>query len=248
MSQRTSRKRGMNVHSARVRRSDGEATRRKVFDAALGLFRKRGFDATTMRQVAAAAGMSLGAAYHYFQSKESIVLAYYASLQDEHEARWRAAIAALPAGAGMRERVGVLIHSKIDVIGRDRKLMGAVFRGVGDPDNEVSVFGAATGGLRKKSIDEFAEVLAGAPDAAPLPTDVRALLPSALWALHMGLILYLIHDRSRGWQRTTRLADGALNVVLGLVRLAAMPGLEGMRAQIGALLADAGLAVAAGAR
>src|SRR6058998_524222 len=112
--------------------------------------------------------MSLGAAYHYFPSKEAIVLAYYAALQGEHEARWRAAIAALPDGAGMRERVGVLLHSKIDVIGRDRKLMGAVFRGVGDPDNEISVFGAATADLRKKSIDELAEVLAGSPDAAAL--------------------------------------------------------------------------------
>jgi AcrR family transcriptional regulator len=225
-----------------VRRSDGEATQKKLLKAALGLFRKRGFDATTMRQIAEAAGMSLGAAYHYFDSKEAIVLAYYAGVQEEHEARWRAELAALPAGAGMRERVGLLVHSKIDVIGRDRKLMGAVFRGVGDPDSEVSVFGAATSDLRKKSIDEFAEVLAGSPDAKGLPADVRALLPSALWALHMGLILYLIHDRSRRWEKTTRLADGALDVVLGLTRLAAMPGLEGMRAQITALLRDAGLA------
>ncbi|HZS36969.1 MAG TPA: TetR family transcriptional regulator, partial [Polyangia bacterium] len=39
-----------------------EETRRRVVDAALTLFRKRGFDATTMRDVAAAAGLSLGAA------------------------------------------------------------------------------------------------------------------------------------------------------------------------------------------
>ena len=38
---------------------------------ALGLFRKRGFHKTSMRDIARAAEMSPGAAYHYFPSKAS---------------------------------------------------------------------------------------------------------------------------------------------------------------------------------
>ena len=53
----------------------GEETRDRIYNAALTLFRQRGFDATTMRDVAGAADMSLGAAYHYFPSKDALVLA-----------------------------------------------------------------------------------------------------------------------------------------------------------------------------
>ena len=67
--------------------SKGEETRARILDAALQLFRENGFDRTGMRDVAERAGMSLGAAYHYFGSKDAIVFAYYEDVQREHERR-----------------------------------------------------------------------------------------------------------------------------------------------------------------
>ena len=61
-----------------------------------------------MRDVATAAGVSLGAAYYYFASKEAIVAAYYDHVQARHQAACREAFAAaldLRAGeqtAGLR--------------------------------------------------------------------------------------------------------------------------------------------------
>ena len=52
----------------------GDATRARIYGAALNLFRTKGFDAATMRDVAAAAELSLGAAYHYFPSKDAIAV------------------------------------------------------------------------------------------------------------------------------------------------------------------------------
>ena len=60
-------------------------TRERILDAALGLFRRKGFEGATMRDIARAAGMSLGAAYYYFETKEALVLAYYQRVQDQHE-------------------------------------------------------------------------------------------------------------------------------------------------------------------
>ena len=68
-------------------------TRQRVLAAALKLFRRRGFDRTTMRDVAEEAGMSLGAAYYYFASKEAIVLAYYDEQQQGHARLARAKLA-----------------------------------------------------------------------------------------------------------------------------------------------------------
>src|SRR5262249_37048447 len=48
----------------------GERTREVMLEAALKLFRRRGFDETTMRDIAEATNMSLGASYYYFESKE----------------------------------------------------------------------------------------------------------------------------------------------------------------------------------
>ena len=42
-----------------------KVTGTKILDAALDLFRTKGFDNTTMRDVAATAGVANGAAYYY---------------------------------------------------------------------------------------------------------------------------------------------------------------------------------------
>src|ERR1051325_885821 len=70
-------------------RADSEETRRQILDTALALFRERGFDETTIRDIAGRAGLSLGAAYYYFRSKDAIVGAYYDYIQEEHQTRAR---------------------------------------------------------------------------------------------------------------------------------------------------------------
>jgi AcrR family transcriptional regulator len=52
-------------------------TREKILEAALELFRERGFEETTMREIATRARVASGLAYYYFASKDAIVLAFY---------------------------------------------------------------------------------------------------------------------------------------------------------------------------
>ncbi|RSN68494.1 MULTISPECIES: TetR/AcrR family transcriptional regulator [Actinomadura] len=49
-------------------------TRRRIADAAAGLFTARGFDAVTIAEVAAAADVSVNTVYNYFETKEDLVL------------------------------------------------------------------------------------------------------------------------------------------------------------------------------
>ena len=60
-----------------------EETRARILEAALRVFREHGFERATMREIAVAAGVALGAAYYYFDSKESIVMAFYQQAQGE---------------------------------------------------------------------------------------------------------------------------------------------------------------------
>src|SRR5215207_9871713 len=103
----------------------GEDTRNRIYDAALALFRERGFDATTMRDVAAAADMSLGAAYHYFPSKDSIVLAYYDRVSQEHARR---VAVELTEEKSLAARLGIAFRTKLEILRDDRPLMGALLR------------------------------------------------------------------------------------------------------------------------
>jgi AcrR family transcriptional regulator len=99
--------------SAVAGRTKGEITRQTILDTALRAFRRRGFERTTMRDIAEAAGLSLGAAYHYFASKEALVGAYYEWMQSEHE---RLAAAAVEPGADLETRLRSLFLTKIELL------------------------------------------------------------------------------------------------------------------------------------
>jgi len=58
-------------------------TRDAIVEAALELFRERGFEGTTMRAVAERAGVSVGNAYYYFSSKDELVQGFYDQLVAE---------------------------------------------------------------------------------------------------------------------------------------------------------------------
>ena len=50
-----------------------EETRERIVDTSLELFREKGFDETTMRDIAASAGVATGAAYYYFAVRANVV-------------------------------------------------------------------------------------------------------------------------------------------------------------------------------
>ncbi len=54
------------------RQARSEQSRRQVLDAALRLFSRQGYRATTVRDIADGAGVSTGNVYHHFEDKEAI--------------------------------------------------------------------------------------------------------------------------------------------------------------------------------
>src|SRR5512143_3330834 len=106
----------------RPKREPGEtksdATRRHLLDRALALFQKRGVEATTMRDIADAAGLSLGAAYYYFPSKESLVFAFYEDNQVEVEQ--------LELRGTLRDQIAELLHAKLRSIRDQRHMLGTI--------------------------------------------------------------------------------------------------------------------------
>lgn len=215
----------------------GEEKRDRILAAALSLFRKKGFDATTMRDIAGQAGVALGAAYYYFPSKEAIVLAYYERTHGKSSALAREVFA---RSTDLRERLGAAFHTKLDVLARDRKLLSGLFRGMADPGADVSIFGKQTRAVRDDSILVFDEAISLSPEVAALDAPARRVLVLALWSLHMGVLLYFVHDASPKQHQTRTLVDRSLDLVVTLVPLA--PALAPMFGDaIGSILTEAGL-------
>ena len=212
----------------------GEATREQILDTAIQLFRKAGFDETTMRTVASEAGVALGLAYYYFPGKEALVMAYYERVQREHRLIVRER---LPLVRSLRERLAMLLETKLDILKDDQKLLGALFRYTGNPDHPLSFLGRATAPLRADCMGLFAEAL----EPERLPDDLRELLPLALWSLHMGVLLYFLYDKSPNFKRTRKLAEGSVALVVNFIRLAKVPLLRPVRRSVTGLLAEAGL-------
>jgi AcrR family transcriptional regulator len=56
-----------------------QATRAAIVEAAMRCFAEKGYDQTTIRHIAAEAGISTGLMYHYFEGKEALLQAVFDS-------------------------------------------------------------------------------------------------------------------------------------------------------------------------
>jgi AcrR family transcriptional regulator len=62
--------------------AESSDTRKRITETARVLFSERGFEVTTNKMLAAEAGITTGALYHYFESKQAIYAAVYDEVQE----------------------------------------------------------------------------------------------------------------------------------------------------------------------
>jgi AcrR family transcriptional regulator len=201
-----------------------DQTRARILDAALRLFRERGFERTTMRDVAGEAEVATGAAYYYFRSKEELVMAFY--LRTSEEARDELA-RALASSKDLRKRMQRMIDLKFEQFAEHRDLMRALLTVGVDPRHPLSPFGDETKEVRDETIGWYARALEDSDVKAP--KDIAPHLPGLLWMYHMGLIYFWLIDDSPGQRRAHKLADTTLDLVVQLLKVASLPFMGPLR-------------------
>jgi AcrR family transcriptional regulator len=194
-----------------------EATRERILEAALDLFREQGFETATMRQIAGRAGVATGAAYYYFASKDAIVLAFYDQARQEMQPQLEAALA---TSKDLRERLRAVIEVKLTYFTPSRRLLGAL-SGHTNPESPLSPFSEETRPIREGDIAFFTLAVEGS--RVRVPADLAAYLPRVLWMYQMGIVLFWIGDRSSGQRKTRALLDKSLDMIVRLVKLAGLP-------------------------
>jgi len=93
--------------------TDAQSARGKLLQTAAHLFRSKGFDRTTVRDLASAVGIQSGSIFHHFKSKDEILRSVMEETIIYNTALMRAALA--DAG-NQRERVLALIRCELQSI------------------------------------------------------------------------------------------------------------------------------------
>jgi AcrR family transcriptional regulator len=208
-----------------------EETRRRIYEAALELFREKGFEQTTMRDIARQAGVALGATYYYFDSKEAIVLAFYEDMQERgHDAT----LQAIARHVKLRDRIRIVLANRFELLEPNLKFLAALFKHSPDPEDALSPFSKETEPIREKAIELFRAAVAGSD--VKVPADIMVHLPRLLWLYQLGLILFWIYDRSPDKQRTKLLMEKSLSLVVNLVRISGLPLMRPVRKRVVELL------------
>ena len=197
----------------------GEQTRAQILETALVLFRERGYEETTMRAIAEAAGVAVGNAYYYFRSKEYLIQAFYQRSHDEHLA---ATGEILAAESDLRARLLGVMRAKIDTSMPYHRFAAVLFKTAADPKSPLNPFHEDSREIREKAVALFTEVLEGSTTRLR-HAELRAELPHLLWMYEMGIVLYWIHDDSPGCRRTYRLLEHTVTLVVRLIALANLP-------------------------
>jgi AcrR family transcriptional regulator len=174
-------------------RRKGERTRAHLVRTALALFEKKGFEKTTLRDIASRAKVSLGLLYRYFPSKDALVVELYEELSKKFERRAQK----LPEGTWLVRFVAALRIS-IEVLGPHRDAMRGMISSLSvPPGHPLFIPGDQPSHERVRA--RFVEVVTGS--SAPPPN--AECLGRALYLAQLGLVLGWMLDRSPKQAATT---------------------------------------------
>ncbi len=198
-----------------------ERTRAAIRAAALHSFREQGFDATTMRKVAADAGVSIGNAYYYFPTKTHLVQELYTEIQEAHR---EAALPQLASATELVERLGIVFRTGLEQLRPFHFDAAGFLKAMIAPDSPLNPLSAESTPARDITVQLFREAVDGAKN--PLPAEFAERAPRFFWLAYLLLSLYWSYDRSPQQRRTGRLLDQALSLLKLALPLTRIPVLR----------------------
>lgn len=204
-----------------------QPTRSLLFETAISLFQKDGYDETTMRAIAKKAGLALGASYYHFKTKEDIVLEFYKTTQDVANIQ---NIEFCKSTTDLKERIKNIIRFKLGQFQGYEKFMHVLARSGGDPNHPLSPFSKETKEIREGAIELFRDAISSSKDS--IPADLKEDLPYLFWLYQLGAIYVWLFDESPGKRKTELLIDKGLDLIFQLLKLSSLPLFRSVRKSI----------------
>jgi AcrR family transcriptional regulator len=186
----------------RITAEEKTATRERILDAAIQAFRKRGFESTTTRDIATAAGIATGTLFNYFATKEAIVefLAEQALAKARSRFDWDAAVGDLEEG------LFAYVAAELRQLKPLRKFVAPLLETSLSP-LAVARPSGSNNGLRVEHLETVANLARkhGFPDLSPVALQVY-------WTLYVGVLAFWAVDKSPKQEDTLALLDQSLTM------------------------------------
>ncbi|WP_370145955.1 TetR family transcriptional regulator [Kitasatospora sp. GAS206B] len=198
------------------RTAKSEQTRALILETAMRLFQERGYDKTTMRAIAAEAGVSVGNAYYYYEGKEFLIQGFYDRMTREHAQDTRAR---LVGTTDFAQRLQIALESWVDCAAQYHEFAAQFFRTAADPDSALSPFSNESHPARETAVQLFREVLDGSDLGPKIDPELDELLPDLLWLHLMVVVLYWVFDRTEDTERTRAFVRRCSPLVAKIVAL-----------------------------
>ena len=190
-------------------------TKEQILAAALELFRKKGLDGTTTKQISRKAGIAEGTLFNYFKTKEDLALFFFQ--KETHDlVEWFGREARLQR-APLPEKLFAILHRQLEYIEPYEDFIGAVFFRSLQPHSRLSPLSLESQELRIKYLRFLRDILAQAEERKEIPR-VGDLGAYAVGLFYIGMVVHWLHDTSRGKQKTLALLDRSLNLATKMLK------------------------------
>ncbi len=196
-----------------------EVTKSKILDAALGLFRQRGFASTTMREIADAAGVATGASYYHFSTKDEIVMHFYGVLAEDFTEACRKIAAQTD---DLWQRLEKAMQFRFTQLAPYRESLPILVRNAVDPSSPLSAFSRETSEMRDAAVRAFTILIEGS--GVNFPSVVRSELPFLLWLWHMMGLYFWLLDESPAQASSSKMLKTSIGLMPNGLHLLAFPG------------------------
>jgi AcrR family transcriptional regulator len=114
---------GVPPQAGRIAGEAGLPTRDVLINVSIPVFRNNGYDLTTVDDVARSAGLTTGAIYASFASKDELFFAAVSFVEDMFEGRIRAAVDDLSQPSSTRDRLLTYLHTIPAILEAEPDLM-----------------------------------------------------------------------------------------------------------------------------
>lgn len=197
-----------------------EETRNRILTTALKLFQEKGYEETTLRDIAESAECSLGLIYRYFGRKEDMVMALYEQLANELIAQV-SALQPLPLADEFERTMMAALES----LTPHQDALGALFAAAMNIKSGVAVLGSSTTDIRIKTRNLYRLTVERATNT-PRKNQIDALA-DIFYGIHLATILFWLYDRTANKTATRELVHftrdclALIRPILGLPPVAA---------------------------
>jgi AcrR family transcriptional regulator len=186
---------------AGLRERKKEHVRTTIQQVALRLFQERGYEQTTVEQIADAAGVSPATVYRYFMSKEDLVVT------DDYDPVFIAAILERPSGEPLIDSVrAVMTGVVVKYLERDRELLIARHR----LRKRTPALQAAFVEEQERTLELFSALIARHVRRSANDLDVRIACGALVGALHEAFGEWLSQGAQGGEKRIGEILDRAI--------------------------------------